>query len=410
MREGVLNGSLVAFKLPDVLTFLSASKKTGTLRLTSGDRTSRVLFSGGSVIFAASDQQKLRLGAILLSKKRITKEQHARIEALMRSAQGRFGELAIEEGLFNEERLHDFLKVQSSEVIYDAFIWHDGEFEFYEELEMPEYAVTISIDLANLIMEGARRIAQWEEADRLLPDDAVIFRVVSAPKDDKITLTADEWQVLFLVNGQRTLNELVRDSEQDALEVYRIVYGLQANKLIEPFSPTPSLNDTNRVTGSGATPVVQDDTVREAEEEETPWAAADATVREAPVPDADDTSLLITDQRRLSYSEVVRPVVAQLTIADGVSGGTVIPLTADEYTIGRLRENTIHLSDLGVSGHHARIFRAIDGYVIEDMKSRNGTWVNGTRVFHATLQNGDILRLGATDLKYEVLYDSGPRY
>ncbi|MGZ5477729.1 MAG: FHA domain-containing protein, partial [Thermoanaerobaculia bacterium] len=36
--------------------------------------------------------------------------------------------------------------------------------------------------------------------------------------------------------------------------------------------------------------------------------------------------------------------------------------------------------------------------------SRNGTWINGGRIFHATLRNGDQLRLGATDLKFEVLF------
>lgn len=407
MSDGVLQGSLGAFKLSDVLTFLNASKKTGTLTLISGRRSSFVLFTNGSVVFAGSDQEKLRLSAILLRKRRITKEQHSRIDTLMKSAHGRFGELAIEEGLFNEERLRDFLKVQVSEVIYDAFVWDNGHFTFHEQVEMPPYAVTISIDLANLMMEGARRIEQWEEAARLLPDSSIVFRVVSTPKDDKITLTADEWHVLFLINGQRTLDELVRDTELDPLDVYRIVYGLHASKLIEAFTPTPSLNDTNRVAGGGTAPAAQDDTMRQ--QEEMPWQQGDATFRDAPIApaaQADDTSLLITDEKRLSYSEVVRPVVAQLTIADGLSGGTVIPLTGDEYTIGRLSENTIHLSDLGVSGHHARIFRAIDGYVIEDLKSRNGTWVNGTRIFHATLQHGDLVRVGATDLKYEVLYDS----
>ncbi len=400
MGEAVLQGSLGSFKLPDLLTFLGASKKTGTLTLTGDGRMSHVLFSAGSVVFAGSDQEKLRLSSILLRKKRITREQHSRIDALMRRERGRFGELAVDEGLLTEDQLRDFLKVQVSEVIYDAFVWHGGGFMFSDELQMPSYAVTISVDLPNLIMEGARRIEQWEECERLLPDSSVVFRVVSAPKDDKITLTTGEWKILFLINGQRTLDDLVRDSEEDQLEVYRIVFGLHANKLIEAIKPSPSLNDTSGLSSTGPARVAQDETVRQSE----PVFQGDATVREAG--GSDDTSLLTSDEARLSYSDVVKPVVAQLTLADGVSGGSVIPLTEDEYTVGRLRDNTIHLSDLGVSGHHARIFRSSEGYVIEDLKSRNGVWVNGTRIFHATLQNGDILRLGATDLKYEVLFDA----
>ena len=64
---------------------------------------------------------------------------------------------------------------------------------------------------------------------------------------------------------------------------------------------------------------------------------------------------------------------------------------------------------LGVSGYHARVFRTADGYAIEDMKSRNGIWINGGRIFHATLRTGDQIRMGATDLKYEVLFEPSPK-
>ena len=397
MGEAVLQGSLASFKLPELLLLLATSKKTGTLAVAAEGRTSHVLFSEGALVFAVSDQEKLRLSAILLRKRKITADQCKRIDALMRKESSHFGEVAVQQGLLTEEQLRAFLKIQVSEVIYDVLLWHGGRFSFSEDVQLPSWAVTISIDLPNLIMEGARRIEQWEQCQRLLPDSSVVFRVVTAPRDDKISLTADEWKMLFLVNGQRTLDDLVKESEEDPLEVYRIVYGLHANKLIEIFKPTPSLNDT---AGAGA-PRVADDTLRQGDAtvREHPEGSFDATVR-------DDTSLLVDEKARLSYSDVVKPVVAQLTIADGVSGGTVIPLTEDEYTIGRLRENTIHLSDLGVSGHHARIFRSADGYVIEDMKSRNGIWINGTRIYHGTLRHGDRIRLGATDLKYEILFDA----
>ena len=42
--------------------------------------------------------------------------------------------------------------------------------------------------------------------------------------------------------------------------------------------------------------------------------------------------------------------------------------------------------------------------MIEDLKSRNGVWLNGSRVFHAVLKNGDTVRLGAADYVYEVLF------
>ncbi len=400
MPEVVLQGSLASFKLPNVLTLLSGAQKSGTLMLAGYGRHSYVLFSTGSLVYAGSDQEKFRLGSLLVRKKKITREQHQEIDATMRKQGGRFGQVAIQKGILTEEEVHESLKVQVSEVVYDAFVWTEGTFRFNEDLQLPDYAVTIAVDLSNLMMEGARRIEEWEKAVQLLPDDSVVFRVVSAPKDDKITLSADEWKVLFLVNGQRTLAELVADAEDDALNVYRIIYGLQSNRLIEATRAAPSVDDTNRLTDEKPLAPPQDDTMKQ----QASWF--DATIRDAD----DDTELLVSKEARLSWSDVIKPVVAQLTISNGDAAGRVIALTASEYNVGRQRDNQIQISDLGVSGYHARIFRTADGYAIEDLKSRNGIWINGGRIFHATLRNGDQVRVGATDLRYEVLFEpTSPR-
>ena len=81
-------------------------------------------------------------------------------------------------------------------------------------------------------------------------------------------------------------------------------------------------------------------------------------------------------------------------VESGELAGRVIPLAEPEYLIGRHRDNGIQIPDIGVSGFHARIYRGPDGFTLEDLKSRNGTWINGTRIYHATLSNGDRVHLG----------------
>ncbi len=393
MSDVALQGSLSSFKLTDVLTLLSMSRKSGTLAIASGDQTSFVTFVNGSLVYAGSNQEKLRLSAILLRKKKITKDQFEPIDQLMRSEGGRFGQIAVHRGVMSEDQLRDSLKVQVSEVLFDAFVWTTGTFSFSDELNLPDYAVTITVDLPNLIMEGARRIEQWEQCLQLLPNSSAIYRVVTTPKDDKITLTADEWKILFLINAQRTLDDLVRDADDDALSVYRLVYGLEANKLIELVRHAVPTN-ARRISDS---PRTSDDTMKQ---------TAPIFHRELTIPEgsgSDDTSLLVSDDANLAYHDVAPQVIAQVVILDDVRGDKTLPLTEAEYSIGRQKDNSIHLDDLGVSGYHARIFRSGDGYVVEDLKSRNGTWVNGTRETYATLKNGDLMRVGATDLRYEVL-------
>jgi Domain of unknown function (DUF4388)/Inner membrane component of T3SS, cytoplasmic domain len=396
MNEPSLRGSLASFRLPDVLTFLSSTRKSGTLTLTNSSNEATVYFDSGAVVYAGSNQETLRLSAVLLRKKRISAAQREAIDNLMKAEGGRFGQLAVKQGLLTEEQLRDFLKVQVSEILYDCFVWPGGTFAFIDNTSLPPYAVTIAVDLSNLIMEGARRIAEWEECVRLLPDSTTVFRVVSNPETEKITLSIDEWKILFLINGRRTLAELPPDADEDPLHVYRVVYGLFANKLIETVTRTPSPDDTGRSKSGTA---LMEETMRQ----QPATFSADSTVREI----SDDTNLLVSIEAKLSYKDVVKPTIAQLTLVSGDDTGLMFPLTESEYLIGRQRDNQIPLADLGISGHHARIYRGPAGYAIEDLKSRNGTWINGARSFHALLRSGDQIRLGATEFRYEILYDGG---
>ncbi len=393
MAEAVLHGSISAFPLPEVLTFLSTTRKGGTLTLTNEAKEAYLFFDDGALIYAGSNQEQFRLGSILLRKKRITRQQRERLDAMMHAEGGRFGQHAVQERILTDAQLRDFLKVQVSEIVYDCFVWNGGVFSFTEETRLPQYAVTISIDLGNLIMEGARRIDEWEQCLKLLPDQSIVFRVVTSPRDEKITLTADEWRILFLINGQRTLEDLCHDSEDDPFDVYRVVYGLQANHLIEPGLNVQTDEDTNTpVPTKPVAAIVEDATFRQGQ---AATFSGDSTVRDT----ADDTSLLVSSEANLSYADVVRPLVAQLTTQD-----RVIPLIETEYLIGRHRDNSIQLTDLGVSGFHARLYLGPEGYVLEDLKSRNGVWVNGSRIFHATLKHQDRVHIGQTDLLFEVLY------
>ena len=391
----VLQGDASAFRPPDVLTFLSTTRKSGTLTFANGGREAYLFFDDGALVYASSNQEQFRLGQILLRKKKITREQRDRIDALMQRDGGQFGKLCVDSGVLTDAELRDALKVQVSEIVFDAFVWNGGAFSFEQETSLPSHAVTISIDLGNLIMEGARRIEEWEQCLQLLPDPSMVFRVVATPRDEKITLTAEEWKILFMINGQRTIKDLCEDSEDDPLQIYRLLYGLRANKLIE-VAGDRTADDTGAGAGESQTgTMAADATIRQG----APRFGSESTIQDEP---NDDTSLLIqSEERLLSYTDMVRPTVAQLKIE---RDGTIIPLTEPEYLIGRHRENTIQLNDLGVSGFHARIYRGPEGYVIEDLKSRNGTWLNGARVYHALLNSGDRIHLGQLDLDYEVLF------
>src|ERR1700759_3396348 len=69
--------------------------------------------------------------------------------------------------------------------------------------------------------------------------------------------------------------------------------------------------------------------------------------------------------------------------------------------VGRLPDNGIHIDNLAVSGHHARIVWETDHFVLEDNNSLNGTFVNNRRVSKVPLKHGDTVLIGKHTITYQ---------
>jgi pSer/pThr/pTyr-binding forkhead associated (FHA) protein len=85
----------------------------------------------------------------------------------------------------------------------------------------------------------------------------------------------------------------------------------------------------------------------------------------------------------------------QLTQRTGPTPGKIFTLSQEEITIGRETTNALPISDPEVSRRHARISFQNGYYILEDLNSTNGTFVNGRRlVGQYVMQHGDVLNLG----------------
>ena len=94
---------------------------------------------------------------------------------------------------------------------------------------------------------------------------------------------------------------------------------------------------------------------------------------------------------------------AKLTIVDGKDSGKNIEITKDEILAGRSLDNDFVISDISVSRKHFKIKKEGDRFVISDMGSGNGIKVNGSKTTSTTLSDGDIISVGARQIKFEIL-------
>ncbi|MFO0755550.1 MAG: GGDEF domain-containing protein [Byssovorax sp.] len=87
-----------------------------------------------------------------------------------------------------------------------------------------------------------------------------------------------------------------------------------------------------------------------------------------------------------------------LLVLTGANIGQTYRLEDGETFLGRGQNATIRLSDDGISRRHARLVQVGGQVIIEDLKSSNGTLVNGQVITEQTLADGDKIRLGSTTI------------
>lgn len=83
--------------------------------------------------------------------------------------------------------------------------------------------------------------------------------------------------------------------------------------------------------------------------------------------------------------------------------GTVLGnyfLEKERFVVGRRASCDIQINDQGVSKEHAVILTVGNDHILEDLKSTNGTQVNGRKVERHILQNGDVIEVGRYKIKY----------
>jgi pSer/pThr/pTyr-binding forkhead associated (FHA) protein len=94
---------------------------------------------------------------------------------------------------------------------------------------------------------------------------------------------------------------------------------------------------------------------------------------------------------------------ALLVVQRGPSAGSRFLLDTDEVSAGRHPDSEIFLDDVTVSRRHAVFRRTSHGYLVADVGSLNGTYVNRDRIDEVLLSSGDEVQIG----KYRLVYYSG---
>ena len=226
MSAPVLSGDLRAFPLPDILLMINTNHKTGLLRCMQPGAAKSVEWENGEIVFARSSMPGDRLGAFLLAHEKVTAAQLQQASPMV-GTQDRLGKALIKIGALTPSELWSAVQGQVTEIVYSLFHWKEGQFEFKEGPPSSE-KISLDINVMNLIMEGTRRLDEWSRIREKIQNDRIILAPLKSLAElaRAVTLSDFEKVVLALVDGRRTVRDIIVLARQGEFETWQALHAL----------------------------------------------------------------------------------------------------------------------------------------------------------------------------------------
>jgi hypothetical protein len=236
-----LTGNFETFSLNSIFQLLSNDQKTGVLNVKNEDKEIRIYLKDGEIIYATGPNRNDRLGHFLKRSGIISEEQLQAAVKKSKTGKKALGKILIEQNILTSRKLQEIIHQQIQQMIFNLFLWDKGEFEYNDAAISTKGMVVAKINVVSLLLEASRRIDEIPILRKHIPDDALIYRLArQAGNKGEITLSSTELKILGLIDGQRSIRQVIQDSGFDEYSAYKNLYALLSSGLIESGQPTPA--------------------------------------------------------------------------------------------------------------------------------------------------------------------------
>ncbi|MBN2493339.1 MAG: response regulator [Deltaproteobacteria bacterium] len=237
-----LRGNLGMIPAAEIFQLLKFQAHTGILHIARGQAHLEIFLRDGAVIFAraAHVDDEFLLGRFLIESGAISARD---LEVFLESRRGTsklLGEQLVKLNHISQDDLKQALRQQTEELMYEVLRWGEGEFAFYvtENLPIESREAELELSVDQVLMEGFRRVDEWGLIEKEIREfDMVLARCQDATGVIKqIKLDQDEDRVLALVNGKRTIKDIVRASRRSSFDVCKVLYRLLSSRIVRKRS------------------------------------------------------------------------------------------------------------------------------------------------------------------------------
>jgi len=233
-----LYGDAKTFSLTAIVRMIHDEKKTGVLTVTSDHRRPRIYFRDGKIVFASGNTAKeLLVGELLKANNLISEAKLQEMLAVAKSADKRLGAILVERGCISRENLSRILLYQFREVISSLLTWDNAEFTYTDGLNGYVEDIPLEIDPIRLSAEAEKR----KSYRKIIPNDQVVFQIKPDALKSKSAFTNGALRVLLLIDGKRTVSQIISKTGFSRLAVYRALSNLlSADAIVRKRISTPA--------------------------------------------------------------------------------------------------------------------------------------------------------------------------
>ncbi|MCI0411735.1 DUF4388 domain-containing protein [bacterium] len=237
----VYQGTIEEIRVPEIINNLSRRKETGTLYLKRQHLEKILYFEEGKIVFAASNDPDERLGVLLLRQNKVTYRQLEECAPKVDSSK-RLGTVFVLDGIIQPNDLYQAVIDQIKEIVYGAFDWDNGKFDFHPGPLSQKEVITLNLSAPDLIMNGMQRVWRWSWVRQALPALDIVYRKREGwtPVVRKMTLTREMEAILDLFDRPRTLEEVLQISTLSNFETCRLMWTFMILGIIEEILVAPT--------------------------------------------------------------------------------------------------------------------------------------------------------------------------
>jgi hypothetical protein len=235
-----LKGNLRDFAVTQLLNLINLAHKTGKLVIEGPNETAQVFFRDGKLAYAQMGPEENGLATILYKAKKLTANQRRVIHERAGDMNDKeLGLLLINANYITQQDVLNSLQSYFVSIVNRLFAWEEGFFRFENEALPPNEKISVRIDLENLIIEGSRRMREWDQLQDEIPSLDMALKFADRPGTNmqKVNLSVEEWRVVSYINPKNTMRQIARATKMNDLQIRRTAYALLQAGLVEIVRP-----------------------------------------------------------------------------------------------------------------------------------------------------------------------------